>query len=208
MSIKTDQTVEQELLEQTKLKTRQKEGRQAYLKRVYEGCELLYGDDNKDADTNWEKISEAAQGWYKKALKAVDSAGQLKDADLPDFSGAPKEDKKPEPAAAAPEKESTDVASKEKSKKVNGKTKAAAPEKAKTPKKASPRAGGGKVSKIVEACFTNPGKTVDELNQMLTKKGVETSPATIWSVRTGLVRACAYLHGAGKLKENPFTAEG
>lgn len=198
-------TTESEVLAITKLKPRAKEGRQAYLKRLLTGLDALYGDEAKGADENWEKAGGAVQKWYEAAVKADENSKAL-----PDFKDAKAETTE----AAAPAKakangngKATDTpleAAIEKTKEP--KTKEAKPAKAaKAPKEAKvPKVKAGKVTKIQALAFSNPKKGVDELTEMLAKKGIETSRATVWSVRTALMRDTAFLHGQGLLKENPF----
>lgn len=66
--------------EVTGLKPRAKEGRQKFLGRLVKAIE-----DLEEAD--WAKLSDDAQGWYKKALKA-DETGE----DIPDFPDVKKDE--------------------------------------------------------------------------------------------------------------------
>lgn len=187
-------STESEILALTKIKPNAKEGRQKFLGRCLDKLTELFGDGEPGADENWEKASGDVQKWYTAAGVAFDS-----EKPLPDFDGKTEKVK-----AEATEAKTTNNKAKEPSaeatKKETKPAKAAKPTKEAKPIKAK----AGKVSKIQALAFSNPKKSVDDLLELLTKKGIETSRATVWSVRTALMRDVAFLHSEGLLKENPF----
>jgi hypothetical protein len=195
---------ESELIKFTKLKTKRGEARQNLLIRLLAACEEKLGASAPDADTNWEELSEAAQDWYGRAIKASE-----RDVAIPEFREvveASAEAVKPSPAetpAKAPPPALPAAA-------VNGaKADASKDEVVDAPKqraagKKRGREGTGVVDTIQNACFTNPTKNPEQIQQMLAKEGIDAKPGTIWSVRTGLQRAVKYLHRKGLLADNPF----
>lgn len=195
-------TTETEVLTLAKIKPNSKEGRQKFLGRCLDKLTELFGDGEPNADDNWEKASGDVQKWYTAAGVAHDSEKPLPDFDGKDTKAEaePTKEAKSNGKAKEPEQTKKEPA---KSAKAPAKEKEKAKEtKAKEAKQ--PRTKSGKVTKIQSLAFSNPKKGVDELTDMLAKKGIETSRATVWSVRTALMRDVAFLHGEGLLKENPF----
>lgn len=79
--------IEKELREATDLSTKRGEGRQDFLAR-------LMTEVAKLSDGEWDKLSEAAQGWFNKAADAKNA----KEPDVPDF---PDVEKAEEPATTS-----------------------------------------------------------------------------------------------------------
>ena len=113
-------SIESEYQEVTGVKPRTKENRQKYLGRIVKAVEEL-------DETDWEKLSEKAQTWFKPALKA-DESGE----DIPDFpdaepsSDAEEEENEEMPTAAAdpkPKKSAKATTAKKSAKATNGEAK-------------------------------------------------------------------------------------
>lgn len=157
-------SIETELQEITGVKPRNKEARQKYLGRVVKAVEEL-------DEANWAKLSEAAQAWYKGALKA-DESGE----DIPDFPDTAK-------AEAAEDKK---VATADEKKKPAGKKKAAA-NNGNGAKKArgSGYKGHREGSRKEEIHKVFDDKGVDAALKAAEKKGLSTSTARNWIYRWG-----------------------
>lgn len=105
-------SIEEELSKLSGVKQKGKEDRQKYLSRLVKGVEKAVDEDvTEDADANWEKLSEEAQGWYNKALKA-DQQGK----EIADFAQDEEEDEEEESSEEESEEEDTDEADEEEGK--------------------------------------------------------------------------------------------
>ena len=179
-------TTETTLIEATGVKKKKGEGRQDFLRRVWDAASDLATED-------WEKLTNPAQEWVNACTKA-DTDGKA----LPDIPGA---------KADEPEKEKAPMATKAKAaaKAANGKAnnnnkakakakpeKSAKPAKtAKAPKDKAPKLrvfkeDGLKV-RIKRAIFKNPSIGRDDLVSLLAKgSGEKISAVTVTGVRNEL----------------------
>lgn len=154
-------SIESQVQEVTGVNPRSKESRQKYLGRVVKAIEGL-------EETDWAKLSDDAQHWYKGALKA-DENGE----EIPDFSDANQAEE--EPAVAAEEGKKKAPAKKKAAANGNGVKKA----------RGTGYKGHREGSRKEEIHKVFDDKGVDAALKAAEKKGLSTSTARNWVYRWG-----------------------
>lgn len=138
---------------------KEKEGEKPWKYRA----RLVQAANKKLTDRQWEKLSEPAQDWLNRSVKAIEAGERCPKFTLPPADGE-------SPNGGEDSAEGTDMSKKDKSKnKDKG---------SKNKDKEAPKKGGGAGEKFVKAMLLNPDWDKAKVISHLENKGTEISAGT------------------------------
>lgn len=195
-----DKSIEQELIDATKVKPKKGEARQDYLRRIT----LAAG---KLEDAAWSDLSDEAQAWVNDNVKADNDEKEL--VDFPGEDGA--DDPAPRSSKKAAGKGSSGKGGAKKGREPapadegDGDEAPASSKKAAKKSAAKGSNGGGRApgaQHMIKSILTKkPRASVEEIAEKLTAKGLSATPLAISSIRSGWRNTVRILQDAGHCQD-------